>query len=93
MCCSQRLLELVKINGLGHALAGYALRGPAHDRKEKEVTGHPLRYESVEETAGGRTTVPPISETLKEVNGGLTNSVDIQTVTGSSSRPLLNPLL
>ena len=52
---------------------GYSLRGPAHDPKEKEVTGHsghPLRYAIVEEPAGGRTMIPSISETLKEVNRG-----------------------
>ena len=35
------------------------------------MTGHPLRSDSVGGPAGGRTNVPLISETQKEVNGGL----------------------
>ena len=50
---------------------GHSLRGPAHDLKEEEVTGHPLRSDSVGGTAGGRTIVPTISDTRKDVNGGL----------------------
>ena len=50
--------------------SGHSLRGPAHDPKEEEVTGHPLRSASVGGPAGSRTIVPSISDTRKDVNGG-----------------------
>jgi len=49
---------------------GSSLRGPAHASKEEGVTQHPTGHIDLGELAEGRTTVPLISNTLKEVNGG-----------------------